>query len=80
MRLNELEGRIKAQIKRSVPIKIQNLAINGSTVMETLGLSSGPEVGRVLRELMEKVTDNPDLNTKRSLIALLEQKKSPDPL
>jgi tRNA nucleotidyltransferase/poly(A) polymerase len=80
IRLNELEGRIKAQIKRSVPIKIQNLAINGNTVMETLGLSAGPEVGSILRELMEKVTDNPDLNTKRSLIALLEQKKSPDPL
>ena len=80
IRLNELEGRIKAQIKRSVPIKIQNLAINGNTVMETLGLSAGPEVGSILRELMEKVTDNPDLNTKRSLIALLEQKKPPDPL
>jgi len=75
MRLNELEGRIKAQIKRSVPIKTQDLVINGHTVMETLGLSAGPEVGRILRELMEKVTDDPYLNTKRSLIALLEQKK-----
>ena len=80
IRLNELEGRIKDQIKRSVPIKTQDLAINGNTVMETFGLSPGPDVGRILRELMEKVTDNPDLNTKRSLIELLEQKKTSDPL
>ena len=75
VRLNELEGRIKDQMKRSVPIKTQDLAINGNTVMETLGLSAGPEVGRILRELMENITDNPDLNTKHSLIELLERKK-----
>jgi hypothetical protein len=56
-------------------MKTQDLAINGNTVMETLGLSAGPEVGRILRELMENVTDNPDLNTKHSLIELLERKK-----
>ena len=78
--LNELEGRIKDQMKCSVPTKTQDLAINGHKVMETLGLSAGPGVGRILRELMEKVIDNPELNTKSSLIAILEQKKSPDPL
>jgi poly(A) polymerase/tRNA nucleotidyltransferase (CCA-adding enzyme) len=76
--LNELEGRIKNQIKNSVPTQTQDLAINGITVMEILGLSAGPEVGRILGELMEKVIDNPDLNTKSSLIAILEQKKPPD--
>ena len=78
--LNELEGRIKDQIKSSVPIKTRDLAISGLTVMETLGLSAGPEVGRTLRELMEKVIDNPELNTKSRLIAILEQKKSSDSL
>ena len=78
--IDELEGRIKDQIKSSVPTKTQNLAINGLTVMETLGLSAGPDVGRILRELMEKVIDNPELNTKSRLIAILEQKKSYDSL
>lgn len=73
--IDELEGRIKDQMKSSVPTKTQDLAINGLTVMETLGLSAGPEVGRILRELMEKVIDNPELNTKSRLIAILEQKK-----
>ena len=35
---------------------------------------------KILKEIMERVTDNPDLNTKSSLISILEQKKSPDPL
>ncbi len=74
--LNELEERIKNQIKSSVPTKTQDLAIGGLTVMKTLGLSAGPEVGKVLRKLMEKVIDNPELNTKIRLIAILEQKKS----
>ncbi len=78
--LNELEGRIKDQIKSSVPTKTRDLAISGLTVMGTLGLSAGPEVGRILRELMEKVIDNPELNTKSRLIAILEQKKSSDSL
>jgi poly(A) polymerase/tRNA nucleotidyltransferase (CCA-adding enzyme) len=51
--MDELEARIKDQIKSSVPTETQDLAINGLTVMETLGLSAGPEVGKVLRELMD---------------------------
>jgi len=78
--IDELEGRIKDQMKSSVPTKTQDLAINGLTVMEILRLSAGPEVGRILRELMEKVIDNPELNTKSHLIAILEQKKSSDSL
>lgn len=78
--IDELEGRIKEQMKSSVPTQTQDLAINGLTVMETLGLSAGPEVGKILRELMEKVIDNPELNTKTRLIEILEQKKPSDSL
>jgi tRNA nucleotidyltransferase (CCA-adding enzyme) len=78
--IDELEGRIKDQMKTPIPTKTQDLAINGLTVMETLRLSAGPQVGRILRELMEKVIDNPELNTKSRLIAILEQKKPSDSL
>ncbi len=78
--INELEGRIKKQIECAVPTRTRDLAINGLTVMETLGLSEGPGVGKILRELMEKVIDNPELNTKSRLIAILEQKKAPGSL
>ena len=71
--LNELEERIEYQMKGSVLTKTRDLAINGHTIMEILGLSPGPEVGSILRELMEKVIDNPELNTKSHLISMLKQ-------
>jgi non-canonical (house-cleaning) NTP pyrophosphatase len=43
--------------------------------MKILGLSPGPEVGKILNDLMEKVTDNPHLNTERGLVGVLEEMK-----
>ena len=40
--------------------------------MEILGLSKGPEVGKILDMLMEKVTDHPELNSEERLIAILQ--------
>jgi len=67
----ELKGRIET-LKRG-PLVLQNrdLAVDGHDVMEILGLSEGPEVGEVLGKLILKVTDHPELNTKRALIDLL---------
>jgi hypothetical protein len=43
--------------------------------MDSLGISPGPKVHRVLEELMEKVTDHPEMNNKETLLGLLEQMK-----
>jgi tRNA nucleotidyltransferase (CCA-adding enzyme) len=45
-----------------------NLAINGSDVMEYLGIGPGPRVGACLRRLLEIVTDNPTSNTRETLL------------
>jgi poly(A) polymerase/tRNA nucleotidyltransferase (CCA-adding enzyme) len=73
--LDELEARILAQIKGPVPIQLRDLAIDGHKVMEVLGLSPGPKVGKVLKDLMEKITDYPELNNERQLTAVLERMK-----
>ncbi len=67
----EIKGRIET-LKRG-PLVLQNrdLAVDGNDVMEILGLSEGPEVGEVLETLILKVTDHPELNTRRTLIDLL---------
>ena len=41
--------------------------------MEILGLSEGPEVGTILEQLVDRVTDHPELNTKEALVVLLEE-------
>ena len=61
-------------------MKPQDLAINGHTVMETLGIRQGKEVGDILAQLMENVTDHPHLNTEKNLIAIMEKMKRPQAL
>ena len=51
----------------------RDLAIDGTRVMDILGLAPGPEVGRILKLLMEEVTDRPALNTEEGLCALLRK-------
>jgi hypothetical protein len=71
----ELEKRITTQLNGSMAITTRGLAVDGYNVMDSLGISPGPEVGRVLKEMMEKVTDHPEMNNKESLLDLLEQMK-----
>ncbi len=75
--LEELESRINEQIKNRVVTGTEALAIDGHAVMETLGIPPGPEVGKILRLFMEKVTDHPELNNQEGLMGLLEQMKNP---
>jgi tRNA nucleotidyltransferase (CCA-adding enzyme) len=72
---SELKVRIERLLGNPVPRKACDLAIDGHNVMESLHLSPGPEVGRVLNLLMERVTDDPSLNTEECLAAILQEMK-----
>ena len=71
----ELEMRVNEQVRHKVPTRLQDLAVDGHAVMEITGLSPGPEVGRILRVLNEKVLDHPELNMREDLAALLRRTK-----
>jgi len=73
--LSELEKRVGELSARPIVRSSRDLAIDGNRVMEILDLVPGADVGRVLNELMEKVTDHPELNTEEGLVALLEEMK-----
>ena len=53
--------------ERAHPYRLGDLAIDGSDLLE-LGLAEGPEIGRVLRELLDAVVDEPTLNTRQQLL------------
>jgi len=75
--LNKLAKRIQwVKNKETIP-KLTDLAINGHDVMKWLHIKPGPQVGIVLRDLLEKVIECPTLNTKTHLKQLVEN-KSPD--
>jgi len=73
--LSELEKRTEGIRKGSMVNRIADLAIDGDKVMRILGISPGPDVGRVLKILLKKVTDHPDLNTEDRLTDLLKGMK-----
>jgi poly(A) polymerase/tRNA nucleotidyltransferase (CCA-adding enzyme) len=71
--LLELEDRIGSiKDNRNTANDLGDLAIGGDIVMDILGIPPGPDVGRALDMLMEKVTDQPSLNTKKGLIGILK--------
>jgi poly(A) polymerase/tRNA nucleotidyltransferase (CCA-adding enzyme) len=72
-RFSELKERIESLRRRGLVIRAKDLAIHGGEVMEILGLSEGPEVGTILEQLVDRVTDHPELNTKEALVVLLEE-------
>jgi len=69
--LTELKERIEILREEQIVTTTHDLAISGHKVVEILGISPGPNVGKILKELLEKVTDNPALNTEKDLIATL---------
>jgi tRNA nucleotidyltransferase (CCA-adding enzyme) len=74
--LTELGQRVSNLSKGSVVTETADLAIDGREVMQVLGLSPGPEVGKVLNYLLEKITDHPEINNQKGLLDLLGQLKS----
>jgi poly(A) polymerase/tRNA nucleotidyltransferase (CCA-adding enzyme) len=71
--LEALWERVQEEIRAASAFSLHDLAINGNDVMEALGIPSGPEVGRVLNELFERVTDDPKLNNRERLLELARE-------
>lgn len=57
-------------IDRGEPYKTSMLKINGND-LKLLGITDGPEIGRILNDLCEAVIEAPELNTKKELIRLV---------
>ncbi|MBI3522464.1 MAG: HD domain-containing protein [Chloroflexi bacterium] len=66
--LEDLWQRVEEEIQRATAFSPRDLEIDGNDVMRELGLEPGTEVGRIIRELFERVLDNPDLNARDSLL------------
>lgn len=71
--LNELWLRVQEEIQRANAFSKSDLVIDGNDVMAELGIPPGPEVGRILDALFERVLDDPELNTPERLLALARE-------
>jgi tRNA nucleotidyltransferase (CCA-adding enzyme) len=60
--IEKLKVRIEKVISAENAISVKDLDIDGTILMSELNLLPGPMIGEILRELLELVLDNPDLN------------------
>jgi tRNA nucleotidyltransferase (CCA-adding enzyme) len=51
-------------------LTLKDLAIGGAD-LKTLGIQPGPEMGRILNDLLDKVLEDPTINTKEQLIQVV---------
>ena len=65
-----LEDRWSALLADDPPLAIGDLAVGGRELISRLGLAPGPNLGRLLAGLLERVFDDPSLNTKEALLGL----------
>jgi putative nucleotidyltransferase with HDIG domain len=68
--LNELWLRVQEEIHSATAFSKRDLKVDGNDIMRALGIPPGPEVGRILDELFERVLDEPELNEPERLLAL----------
>jgi len=71
--LEALWRRIQEQIAAANAFTLRDLKIDGNDLKSELGMAQGPEMGRVLNALFERVLDDPGLNTRETLLALARE-------
>ena len=79
---NELfEARVWAEVQRKAPFSVADLAVSGNDVISAMiasgavsrGFRGDRRVGEALQWLFEQVTDQPERNTRETLLALLNE-------
>ncbi|MES1165610.1 MAG: HD domain-containing protein [Verrucomicrobiota bacterium] len=77
--IGELRRRIDAVSAEDAAMRVGDLAIDGRDVMRILGCAPGREIGVLLERLLERVLDEPRLNTADDLERLLKELAAPGP-
>jgi tRNA nucleotidyltransferase (CCA-adding enzyme) len=67
-----------ASSKRELVLDRSELEIDGRDLIEELGLRQGPQLGRILDELLEKVIVDPALNDRATLLLLARSRVADD--
>jgi len=71
-----LQRRISEVRKQDMALKVTDLAVTGEDLM-SLGIEKGPMLGKILKELLEMVLDDPLLNSKEKLLEKAKELNKP---
>lgn len=70
--LVRLRTRATAAARSGAPLSIGELAISGRD-LRSLGISPGPRYGEILRSMLDRVLDEPELNERNRLMGLVAE-------
>jgi tRNA nucleotidyltransferase (CCA-adding enzyme) len=73
--LEPFRERIEAVLAADHAFGLRDLAVGGED-LASAGIPRGPNMGKILAELLETVLDDPGLNTKERLIEIARRLKS----
>ncbi len=71
--LRAFQRRISRLEAQEPPLSVSDLSLDGRAVMDVLEVRSGPAVGDALRHLLERVLEDPLLNTRPALTSELKR-------
>jgi tRNA nucleotidyltransferase (CCA-adding enzyme) len=69
--LEKLKTRVARVLEAKDALSVRDLAVNGSDVIRELAIKPSRKVGEVLEALLEKVIEDPSLNEREKLLALI---------
>jgi len=72
--IDRVEKKTRAILESKVPLSISDLAVNGKDIIEEFSLKPGQEIGNMLRFLLDKTLENPELNSKEQLLDVIYEK------
>ncbi len=67
--LEDVEQEVRAVLKEAPPLSIKELALNGEDLLKA-GIPKGPQIGKILNELLNIVIEKPENNEKEELTRL----------
>lgn len=70
---------LRAELRARPPLSVEDLAVDGRDLIG-IGLKPGPRFGEILRDLLERVLDDPDLNEEDTLLALVDEAAAGGPV
>jgi tRNA nucleotidyltransferase (CCA-adding enzyme) len=69
--IDKVEEKTIAILESKVPLSIKELAVDGKDLIQKFSLKPGKEIGDMLKFLLDKVLENPELNSKEKLLAII---------
>jgi len=69
----KLKNKIASELNKKPPFGPKDLAIKGNDLL-SLGLAEGPQIGKILKDLVEVVLDEPENNTLEILSKIIQEK------